>query len=125
MYHLKRTPGQGFLCSVFCAGGLFERNLCAKLAEGIASVPGTRQIGTAEGKTGLVSFVMDCAHPQDIAMILDQQGVAVRTGHHCAQPLHERFGISVSARASLGVYNTEEDIEALVAALYKVRKFFG
>ncbi len=102
-----------------------ERNLCVKLAEGIASVPGTRQIGTAEGKTGLVSFVMDCAHPQDIAMILDQQGVAVRTGHHCAQPLHERFGISVSARASLGVYNTEEDIEALVAALYKVRKFFG
>lgn len=97
------------------------KNLCQKLAEGVASVPGTRLIGTAPGKTGLVSFVTDFGHPQDVAVMLDQQGVAVRVGHHCAQPLHERFGVPVSVRASLGVYNTEEDIEIFVKALHKVR----
>lgn len=101
-----------------------EKRLCGLLQDGVASVGGTTQIGTAPDKTGLVSFVTDFAHPQDIAMILDQQGVAVRTGHHCAQPLHERFGQSVSVRASLGVYNTKEDIENFVAALHKVKRFF-
>lgn len=101
-----------------------EKRLCGLLQDGVLSVGGTTQIGTASDKTGLVSFVTDFAHPQDIAMILDQQGVAVRTGHHCAQPLHERFGQSVSVRASLGVYNTKEDIENFVAALHKVKRFF-
>lgn len=101
-----------------------EKRLCGLLQDGVFSVGGTTPIGTAPDKTGLVSFVTDFAHPQDIAMILDQQGVAVRTGHHCAQPLHERFGQSVSVRASLGVYNTKEDIENFVAALHKVKRFF-
>lgn len=101
-----------------------EKRLCGLLQDGVLSVGSTTQIGTAPDKTGLVSFVTDFAHPQDIAMILDQQGVAVRTGHHCAQPLHERFGQSVSVRASLGVYNTKEDIENFVAALHKVKRFF-
>lgn len=101
-----------------------EKRLCGLLQDGVLSVGGTTPIGTAPDKTGLVSFVTDFAHPQDIAMILDQQGVAVRTGHHCAQPLHERFGQSVSVRASLGVYNTKEDIENFVAALHKVKRFF-
>lgn len=101
-----------------------EKRLCGLLQDGVLSVGGTTQIGTAPDKMGLVSFVTDFAHPQDIAMILDQQGVAVRTGHHCAQPLHERFGQSVSVRASLGVYNTKEDIENFVAALHKVKRFF-
>lgn len=101
-----------------------EKRLCGLLQDGVLSVGGTTQIGTAPDKTGLVSFVTDFAHPQDIAMILDQQGVAVRTGHHCAQPLHERFAQSVSVRASLGVYNTKEDIENFVAALHKVKRFF-
>ena len=101
-----------------------EKRLCGLLQDGVLSVGGTTQIGTVPDKTGLVSFVTDFAHPQDIAMILDQQGVAVRTGHHCAQPLHERFGQSVSVRASLGVYNTKEDIENFVAALHKVKRFF-
>ncbi len=101
-----------------------EKRLCGLLQDGVSSVGGTTPIGTAPDKTGLVSFVTDFAHPQDIAMILDQQGVAVRTGHHCAQPLHERFGQSVSVRASLGVYNTKEDIENFVAALHKVKRFF-
>lgn len=101
-----------------------EKRLCGLLQDGVLSVGGTMPIGTAPDKTGLVSFVTDFAHPQDIAMILDQQGVAVRTGHHCAQPLHERFGQSVSVRASLGVYNTQEDIENFVAALHKVKRFF-
>ena len=101
-----------------------EKRLCGLLQDGVLSVGGTTPIGTAPDKTGLVSFVTDFAHPQDIAMILDQQGVAVRTGHHCAQPLHERFGQSVSVRASLGVYNTKEDVENFVAALHKVKRFF-
>lgn len=101
-----------------------EKRLCGLLQDGVLSVGGTTPIGTVPDKTGLVSFVTDFAHPQDIAMILDQQGVAVRTGHHCAQPLHERFGQSVSVRASLGVYNTKEDIENFVAALHKVKRFF-
>lgn len=101
-----------------------EKRLCGLLQDGVLSVGGTTPIGIAPDKTGLVSFVTDFAHPQDIAMILDQQGVAVRTGHHCAQPLHERFGQSVSVRASLGVYNTKEDIENFVAALHKVKRFF-
>lgn len=102
-----------------------ERELCAALQDGVLSVGGFRVIGTAPDKAGVVSFVSDFAHPQDIAMILDQEGICVRTGHHCAQPLHERFGISVSVRASLGVYNTLEDIEKLVAALHKVKRFFA
>lgn len=101
-----------------------EKRLCGLLQDGVLSVGGTTPIGTAPDKTGLVSFVTDFAHPQDIAMILNQQGVAVRTGHHCAQPLHERFGQSVSVRASLGIYNTKEDIENFVAALHKVKRFF-
>lgn len=102
-----------------------ERELGAALQDGVASVGGFRIIGTAPEKAGVVSFVPDFAHPQDVAMILDQDGICVRTGHHCAQPLHERFGVSVSVRASLGVYNTLEDVEKLVAALHKVKRFFA
>lgn len=102
-----------------------ERRLCRILQEQTASVEGVRILGTAENKAAVVSFVTDFAHPQDIAMVLDQEGIAVRTGHHCAQPLHERFGVPVSVRASLGVYNTQEDIEVFVKALHKVKRFFA
>ncbi|MGN1079243.1 MAG: cysteine desulfurase [Alphaproteobacteria bacterium] len=101
-----------------------ERKLCAELQKEVGAVPGVRIIGTSDNKAAVVSFVADFAHPQDIAMVLDQEGVAVRTGHHCAQPLHERFGVSVSVRASLGVYNTESDIESFIRALHKVKRFF-
>lgn len=126
---IMQAIGLGFAIDYVRAIGManiaeHEKRLCGLLQDGVLSVGGTTQIGTAPDKTGLVSFVTDFAHPQDIAMILDQQGVAVRTGHHCAQPLHERFGQSVSVRASLGVYNTKEDIENFVAALHKVKRFF-
>ena len=101
-----------------------ERQLCAEMQKEVGAIPGVRIIGNSDNKAAVVSFVADFAHPQDIAMVLDQEGVAVRTGHHCAQPLHERFGVSVSVRASLGVYNTESDIESFIRALHKVKRFF-
>lgn len=102
-----------------------ERSLCRILQESVSAVEGVRILGTAENKAAVVSFVTDFAHPQDIAMVLDQEGIAVRTGHHCAQPLHERFGVPVSVRASLGVYNTQEDIELFTRALHKIKRFFA
>lgn len=102
-----------------------ERALGKMMQDQIAAIDGVRVIGTSKNKAAVVSFVTDFAHPQDIAMVLDQEAVAVRTGHHCAQPLHERFGVSVSVRASLGVYNTADDIEKFVAAIAKAKRFFG
>lgn len=102
-----------------------ERALGKMMQDQIAAIDGVRVIGTSKNKAAVVSFVTDFAHPQDIAMVLDQEAVAVRTGHHCAQPLHERFGISVSVRASLGVYNTADDVEKFVAAVAKAKRFFG
>jgi cysteine desulfurase/selenocysteine lyase len=92
----------------------------------LRDVPGVRILGpeVAQDRGGAISFTMDVAHPHDIAQVLDQQGIAVRAGHHCAEPLHRRFGISASARASLHLYNTAEDIDALVEGLGTVRRFF-
>lgn len=82
-------------------------------------------IGQAENKAGIISFVMDGAHPHDIGTIVDADGVAIRTGHHCAQPLMDRFDLAATARASFGMYNTRADVDALLAALDKVRDIFG
>jgi len=87
-------------------------------------VPGLTLIGTAAEKSSVLSFVMDGVHPHDIGTVVDQEGVAIRTGHHCAQPLMQRLGIAATARASLALYNTREEIDALVAALHKVRELF-
>ena len=84
-----------------------------------------RIIGTARRKASVVSFVMDGIHPHDIGTIVDREGVAIRTGHHCAQPVMDRFGIPATARASFAMYNTIEDIDALVAALGRVRALLG
>ena len=89
------------------------------------AIDGLRIIGTAPGKASVLSFVMDCAHPHDISTIIDQAGVAVRAGHHCAQPLMDRFDVPAMARASLGLYNTRQDIDALVDSLEKVREIFS
>lgn len=91
----------------------------------LQEVPGLRLIGTAPHKAGILSFVMDGAHPQDIGTILDLEGVAIRTGHHCTMPLMERFGVPATARASLAVYNGTDDIDQLYAALMKVHKLFS
>ena len=91
----------------------------------LSSIPGVRLIGTARHKASILSFVMDGIHPHDIGTIVDGEGVAIRTGHHCAQPLMDRYGIPATARASMAMYNTREELDALAAALQKVREVFG
>ena len=83
-----------------------------------------RIIGTAPGKLAVLGFVIDGVHPHDIGTIVDMDGVAIRTGHHCAQPVMDRFGVPATARASLAMYNTREDLDALVRALHRVREVF-
>ena len=85
---------------------------------GCARCPASRIIGTAPRQDGVLSFVIEGVHPHDVGTILDREGVAVRTGQHCAQPVMDRFGIPATVRASLAIYNTREDIDALVAALH-------
>ena len=91
----------------------------------MAAVPGVRIIGTAKRKASVVSFVMGELHPHDIGTIVDREGVAIRTGHHCAQPVMDRFCIPATARASLAMYNTTAEIDALVRALGRVRQLLG
>ena len=94
-------------------------------AERLAEVPGLRLIGTARDKVAVLSFVFEGVHPHDIGTILDQEGIAVRAGHHCAEPVMAFFGIPGTVRASLGLYSTREDMDALKAGLMKVREIFG
>ncbi len=102
-----------------------ENDLLAYATRQLAAVPGLRIIGTVPHKAAVVSFVLECAHPHDIAQILDGAGVAIRAGHHCAQPLMERFAVPATARASFGLYNDRADVDALVAAVQKVEEIFG
>jgi cysteine desulfurase / selenocysteine lyase len=91
----------------------------------VREIPGVRIIGEARRKASVLSFLMENAHPHDAGTILDSQGVAVRTGQHCAQPVMDRYGVTATIRASLAIYNTREDIDALVHALARVREVFG
>jgi cysteine desulfurase/selenocysteine lyase len=102
-----------------------ERALLERATAAVAAIDGVRIIGTAAHKSGVVSFVMDGVHPHDIGTVVDREGVAIRTGHHCAQPVMDRFGIPATARASLAMYNTSGDVDALAAALTRVRALFG
>lgn len=103
-----------------------ERTLVAYAMERLAEVPGLRVLGPgASHRGGVVSFWMDGAHPHDVAAILDGDGICVRAGHHCAQPLHDRFGIPASTRASFYLYNDEADVDRLVAGLLTVKKLLG
>ena len=102
-----------------------EDEVLVYATERLREVPGTRVIGQARDKTGVLSFVMDAAHPHDVGTVLDRQGIAVRTGQHCAQPVMDRYGVTATIRASLGIYNTHEDIDALITALGRVREVFG
>ncbi|AYC32784.1 cysteine desulfurase [Pseudomonas cavernae] len=101
-----------------------EQTVLSYAQQALAAVPGLRLIGTAPEKVGVLSFVLDGIHPHDIGTVLDREGIAIRTGHHCAQPLMQRFGLAATARASLGCYSTEQDIDALVTGLAKVRELF-
>ena len=102
-----------------------EADLLAYATEAMTGIPGLRIVGTAARKTPVVSFTLEGAHPHDIGTILDQEGVAVRTGHHCTQPVMDFFGIPATARASMAFYNTRDDVDRLVAALYQVRELFA
>jgi cysteine desulfurase/selenocysteine lyase len=92
---------------------------------GVREMPGARIVGEARRKTGVLSFVLDGVHPHDAGTILDNEGVAVRTGQHCAQPVMDRYGVPATIRASLGIYNTRDDIDALLRGLRRVREVFG
>jgi cysteine desulfurase/selenocysteine lyase len=104
-----------------------EAGLTRLLLDGVASVPGVRVVGPADAadRLAVVSFTVDGVHPHDVGQLLDDSGIAVRVGHHCAQPVHRRLGVPSSARASAGVYTTAEEIEIFVEALGRVRHFFG
>ncbi|WP_286895739.1 MULTISPECIES: cysteine desulfurase [Sphingobacterium] len=97
----------------------YEHDLLQYATEKLAEIPGMRFIGTAEQKCSVISFVIDGTHPYDVGVILDKLGIAVRTGHHCAQPVMDRFGIPGTIRASLAVYNTKEEIDILVAGIQR------
>ncbi len=94
--------------------------------ERLEEIPGVKVFGpTADKKGGVASFTFDGVHPHDVAQILDRDGIAVRAGHHCAQPLHEKFGISATTRASFYLYSTRDEVDKLVEGIYKVKKVFG
>ena len=109
----------------FDAIGAHERDLLEYGTQVLESLPAVRMIGTAPRKASILSFVMENVHPHDIGTIVDREGIAIRTGHHCAQPVMERFCIPATARASLAMYNTREEIDALGVALRKVHEVFG
>jgi len=102
-----------------------EAGLLAHATERLSQVEGLTIIGTAKEKAAIISFVLDGIHPHDIGTIVDREGVAIRVGHHCAQPLMERFGVPATARASMGLYNTPAEIDVLAKALEKVKDIFG
>jgi cysteine desulfurase/selenocysteine lyase len=99
-----------------------EAKLLDYATQAVADIPELRLIGTAQNKASILSFVMKGAHPQDIGALLDAQGVAIRTGHHCAQPLMARYGVSATARASFAFYNTEDEVVIFVRSLHKARQ---
>ena len=103
----------------------YEQELLAHATAALSPIPGLRLIGTSASKTSILSFVLDGVHPHDVATILDRRGVAIRAGHHCCQPLMNRMGVQATSRASLALYNTREDIDALADALHTVRGLLG
>ena len=128
--HIAGAIGLGAAIDYVTSVGLdgimaYEKELLAYGTAALSEVPGLRLIGTAKEKAGVLSFVLDGVHPHDVGTIVDQEGVAIRTGHHCTQPLMRRFGIPATARASLAMYNTREELDALVAALAKVHEMFN
>jgi len=115
-----------WLASLDLPGALaHEHDLLGYGTELLSRVPGLRLVGTAPEKEGVLSFLLGDVHPHDIGTVLDREGIAIRTGHHCAQPLMIRYGIPATARASLAIYNRRSELEALAAGLEKVRRMFA
>jgi cysteine desulfurase/selenocysteine lyase len=103
----------------------YERELLDYATEAVSTITGVQIIGTAREKAGILSFVLEGVHAHDVGTILDQEGIAIRTGHHCAMPVMQRFGVPATARASLAFYNTREEVDALVGAIHKVKRMFS
>mgnify|MGYP000844421873 FL=1 len=129
---VAEAVGMGAAAEYLAAAGMgrvaaHEKKLTERMLAGMADIAGVRVLGPREavGRTGAVAFSVDGVHPHDVGQVLDADGVAVRTGHHCAQPIHRHFGVFASSRASLGPYNDEADVDAFLEALKKVRPFFG
>jgi cysteine desulfurase/selenocysteine lyase len=103
-----------------------EHEIVSYALDRLEEIPGVKVFGpTADKKGGVASFTLEGVHPHDIAQILDRDGVAIRAGHHCAQPLHEKFGITATARASFYVYSLPQEVDVLVNGIYKVKEIFG
>jgi len=109
----------------FEAIGAHENALLAYATEKLRAINSIRIIGEAPEKAAILSFLMDGVHPHDIGTILDREGVAVRTGHHCAQPVMDRYDVAATVRASFAMYNTFEEVDALAASLSKVQEIFS
>jgi cysteine desulfurase/selenocysteine lyase len=103
----------------------YEHALLAYATEAVGQIPGVHLIGTAREKAGVLSFILDGVHPHDVGTVLDREGIAVRTGHHCAQPVMERFGVPATVRASLAFYNTKQEVNALAEGLQRVKTMFA
>ena len=101
-----------------------EEDLLTYATRRVEEIPGVRIIGTASRKAAVLSFTIEGVHPHDIGTVLDRLGVAVRTGHHCAQPVMDFFGVPATARASFGLYNTREEVDVLVAGIHDVIRMF-
>jgi cysteine desulfurase/selenocysteine lyase len=101
-----------------------EHDLLTHATQGLSDVPGVTLLGTSAHKAGVLSFVLDGVHPHDIGTVLDRDGVAIRTGQHCAQPIMDRFGVPATARASFAIYNTHDEIDTFVRAVRRVREMF-
>jgi cysteine desulfurase/selenocysteine lyase len=99
-----------------------EREVLNYATAAVSEISGVKLLGTARRKAGVLSFTLDGIHPHDVGTILDQEGIAIRAGHHCAQPVMARFGVAATARASLAMYNTCEDVDALVRGIRKVKE---
>ena len=102
-----------------------EHDLLVHATARLSAIPGLTIVGTAKEKAAVISFTLENVHPHDIGTILDREGIAIRTGQHCAQPVMDRFGIPATARASFGLYNTREEVDALAAGLAKVSEMFS
>ena len=128
--HIAGAIGLGaavdFIADVgFGAIAAHERELLEYATTALSGVPGLRLIGTAREKASILSFVLEGVHPHDVGTVVDTEGVAIRTGHHCTQPVMDRFGVPATARASLAMYNTTDEVDHLVMALAKVREVFA
>jgi len=128
--HVAGAIGLGAAIDYLEAVGLeqvaaWEAELLRHAVEALEALPQVRLVGTARERAAVVSFLVDGVHPHDVGTILDQEGIAIRTGHHCAQPVMDRFGIPATARASFGLYNDHEEVEALVRALHRVFEVFA